>query len=300
MKTAKILVAALLLVAAAVLAFRPRDGDEPEPPDQPRLAAGLALRDVTFFSAALGRAMPYRVILPAAIVPGQRLSAVYLLHGGGADFRSWSNDSDVARYALPGAGSPGLILVMPEGDASFYMNAAERPDDRYQDYLTRDLIADVQARFPAAPDRAHRAVVGISFGGFAVLKLALDHPDLFCFGGAVSPSVDILVRHYGLMFNGMWPWIRGIFGAWGSPQRRVSDPFVLVNTAIPSRTPYLYITVGEQEPLLDSNRRFAGLLGQRGFAAELHTSPGNHDWEQWNTQLPGLFQSLFRHLPPAR
>ena len=64
---------------------------------------------------------------------------LYLLHGGGGGFRDWSNYSDVAGYA-----ERGLILVMPEGNSSYYTNSADRPQDRYEDYIVHDLIADVE------------------------------------------------------------------------------------------------------------------------------------------------------------
>jgi S-formylglutathione hydrolase FrmB len=64
---------------------------------------------------------------------------MYLLHGGGGGYRDWSNYSDVAQFA-----EHGFILVMPEGNSSYYVNAAERPQDRYEDYITKDLIADVE------------------------------------------------------------------------------------------------------------------------------------------------------------
>jgi hypothetical protein len=37
---------------------------------------------------------------------------------------------------------------MPEGDSSYYRNAVESPKDKYEDYITKDLIADVENRFP--------------------------------------------------------------------------------------------------------------------------------------------------------
>ncbi|HEY1159032.1 MAG TPA: alpha/beta hydrolase-fold protein [Terracidiphilus sp.] len=82
-------------------------------PDHPRLAPGVTMQDVSFFSAALKRNMPYRVFLPAKLVPGQKLPVVYLFHGGSRGFHEWSNYSDVARYAAPDL-SGGLIFVMPE------------------------------------------------------------------------------------------------------------------------------------------------------------------------------------------
>ncbi len=101
------------------------------------------MRDVTFHSVALNRDMPYRVVLPANIAPGQKLPVVYLLHGGGGGFRDWTNDSDVAAFCGAGrnprhAGGQFLLL----------RQLCQRPEDRYEDYIVKDLIADVEGRFP--------------------------------------------------------------------------------------------------------------------------------------------------------
>ena len=266
--------------------------------DHPRLAPGVAVQDVTFFSAALKRQMPYRVFLPAKLGPGQKLPVVYLLHGNGGSYRNWSNYSDVARYAAPERSPVGLILVMPEGDSSYYMNAAGKPEDKYDDYLTHDLIVDVEARFPAAQGRENRAVIGVSMGGFAAVKLALSRPELFFFAGAISPAIDAPSRRFSLRRWGQGMRFRSIFGPEGSESRRKSDPFVLIRSADPARTPYLYLTAGEQEALLEPNRRFASRLQQRHFAYEFHTKPGGHDWNEWDSQLPGCFESLLKHLRP--
>jgi len=109
------------------------------------------MRDVTFRSAALNRDMQYRVVLPASIAAVAKLPVVYLLHGGGGNFRDWSNSSDSATFA-----ERGLILIMPEGNDSYFVNASERPQDRYEDYIVNDLIADVESKFPVAAGRATR------------------------------------------------------------------------------------------------------------------------------------------------
>ncbi len=264
--------------------------------DRPRLFPGVRMQDVTFHSAALNRDMPYRVFLPAKVVAGQKLPVVYLLHGGdGGGFRDWSNDSDVAAYA-----TRNLILVMPEGAFSYYMNAVGKPADRYEDYVLRDLIADVATRFPASDHRENRAIVGISMGGFAAIKWALSRPDLFVFVGALSPSVEVVHRDFSIRnrIPGIEEWwrLRTVFGPPGSEARRSSDPFVLVESARPERTPYMYIAVGEQERFLEPNRRFARRLEERKFQFEFHTSPGTHNWSLWDAQIPGCFDSLLQHL----
>jgi len=251
------------------------------------------MQDISFYSMSLGRTIPYRVYLPALHPPGKKFPVVYLLHGGGADYRSWSNDSDVVHYART-----GLILVMPDGDESYYMNEVESPRNRYEDYITGDLIADVERRFPARTDRGGRAIIGISMGGFAAMDYALSQPQLFIFAGALSPSIDVPFRSFNVRRIGQWWKFRNIFGPTGSRERSERNPFHLVRTANPKQTPYLYLTAGEQEPLLEPNRRFVALLQRNGFAHEFHTKPGGHDWGEWNAQIPDCFSALSRYISP--
>ena len=248
--------------------------------------------DVTFHSQSLGRDMPYRVILlKGATTSGKKLPVIYLLHGGGGGFRDWSNYSDVARFA-----ERGLLLVMPEGESSYYTNAADRPNDRFEDYIVNDLIADVEARFPAARGRANRAVVGVSMGGFGAVNLALKHPDLFVFAGGLSSAIDVPSRPFSIKRIGQWRQHAAIFGPWKSEHRRANDPFILARSADASRTPYLYLTCGDQEGLLPTNRQFAALLVSRHFASEFHPGPGGHNWNQWNRRLDDIFAAVSAHI----
>jgi putative tributyrin esterase len=260
-------------------------------PDRPRLTPNVAMRDVTFHSAALNRDMQYRVVLPANIAAGAKLPVVYLLHGGGGSFRDWSNYSDTARFA-----ERGLILVMPEGNDSYFVNAVERPQDRYEDYIVNDLIADVERKFPVAAGRATRAIVGVSMGGYGAVKLALSHPELFVFAGGISPAVDVPSRPFSIKRIGQWRHHSSIFGPWGSQSRRNGDPFVLARSVDSARTPYLFLTCGEQEGLLPANRNFAALLERRNIRYEFQVVPGGHDWNQWDKRLSSVFQSLWERM----
>jgi putative tributyrin esterase len=283
---------AILAIALLVLAACSRKEPEP-PPDHPRLTPKVVLRDVTFHSTALHRDMPYRVVLPARVAPGQKLPVVYLLHGGGGGFRDWTNDSDVARFA-----ESGLLLVMPEGESSYYTNAVDPAQDRYEDYIVSDLIADVESRFPALTGRSNRAIVGLSMGGFGAVKIALRHPELFAFVGGLSSAIDVPRRAFVFKRFEQSRHFSAIFGPTGSQTRRDNDPFVLVRSANPDAAPYFFLTCGEQEGLLPSNREFDMLLAQRHFRHEFHTVPGGHDWNQWNGWLPLLFRSLDLQMKP--
>ena len=282
---------AIACLAALLLLLSACKKKEVPQADHPRLTRNVTLRDITFRSAALARDMQYRVILPVSVAPGQKLQVVYLLHGGGGGFRDWSNDSDVARFA-----ESGLLLVMPEAANSYYTNAVDPPQDRYEDYIVHDLIADVESRFSVATGRANRAVVGVSMGGFGAVKLALHHPDLFIFAGGISSAIDVPRRAFSIKRFQQSHHYNLIFGPGGSQTRTDNDPFILLRTARPENTPYFFLTCGEQEGLLPANREFAAELARRHFQHEFHTVHGGHDWNQWNAWLPALFQSLVAHL----
>jgi S-formylglutathione hydrolase FrmB len=257
----------------------------------PRSFPGVASKDVTFYSSALGRNMPYAVYMPKDSAGGKRFPVVYLLHGCGGSFRDWMSDSDVGAYA-----AKGLILVSVDGDCSYYMNAALDAKDRYEDYFVHDVLADAESRFPVLPGRENRAVVGVSMGGLAAVKLAFTRPDLFAFAGAISPAIDVSSRHFSWSRWSQSMRFHRIFGPTGSETRTHSDPFILVKTAESANRPYLYITAGEQEPLLSPIRRFVAHLKQHNYAYEFHTKPGGHDWGEWARQVPGCLDSLLAHI----
>ncbi len=259
--------------------------------DHPHLTSNVFVQDIKFHSRALDREMPYRVIHPRNPAAGSKLPVVYLLHGGNGSFRDWSNNSDVARFA-----ERGMILVMPDGDESWYTNSAERPHDRYEDYITQDLISDVETRFPAATGRANRAIMGISMGGFGAVKIALRHPELYAFVGGLSSALDAPGRRFSVARIGQYRHYRSIFGPVNSASRRDNDPFVLARSADPAKAPYFFLTCGDSEGLLATNRSFAGILEQRHFPYEFHVVAGGHDWRQWSARLDAVFSSLMDHL----
>lgn len=280
-------VSASILCAIALGLGACHKGAGEAPKDAPQLTPKVTMRDVTFYSKALQRDMPYRIVMPLGDVANRKLATVYLLHGGGGGFRDWTNYSDVAKYA-----EYGLLLVMPEGDSSYYANAAERPQDRYEDYIVKDLIEDVESKFPAISRREGRAIVGVSMGGFGAINLALRHPEVYMFAGGLSAAVDVPSRPFSIKRLEQWRRFRAIFGPWEGPAQKSNDPFLLVRSADAQNAAYFFLTCGEQEGLLGPNRWFASLLQARHFQYEYHTTRGEHNWKQWNKWLPELFRSL--------
>ena len=260
-------------------------------PDRPQITPNVELIDVTLASSALDRTVVYRVIQPKAIAAGETLPVVYLLHGGGGSYRDWSNYSDISRFA-----EKGFILIMPEGRDSYWVNAADRPNDRYEDFVINELVVDVERRYPAGRDRAHRAIVGVSMGGFGAVTLGLKHPDKFAFVGGISSALDVPTRPFNIKRWRQWRYHASIFGPWNSEHRRSNDPFHLLRMTPTKQLPYFFLTCGDQEGLLPANEQFAALLRQKNIPSEFHNVHGGHTWDQWDQQIPALTQSILDHV----
>jgi enterochelin esterase-like enzyme len=71
---------------------------------------------------------------------------------------------------------------------SFYMNGEAACDT--EDLLTGDLLTELQTKYRLGSDRKHRALMGLSAGGFGALKIAMRHPQLF--GAVAAHSAAIL------------------------------------------------------------------------------------------------------------
>ncbi len=146
---------------------------------------------VTMWSRALGRETTYTVIMPAERQPDTRYPVLYLLHGAYGSYRDWPEKTALLDYA---AGRPLLIVCPDGGEFGWYVDSP--PNNNYETFLTQELIADVEARFPALPKREARGICGLSMGGHGALSLAAKHPELFCSASAMS-GILCLTNHPG-------------------------------------------------------------------------------------------------------
>lgn len=261
--------------------------DTPQPTAAVMLPPGLRMQDRTFHSDALNSDVTYRVIEPVTFRPGMPVKVVYLLHGKGEDFRIWSIATPIAQLA-----TKGYMLVMPDGGTSYFMNSATRPGDRYEDFMTHDLIVDAERGLTSQVKVQDRAIIGNSMGGFAAIVLSFKHRGLYGFAGALSPPVEVPSRPFTVRRLSQSLSYRAIFGPVGSATRRGNDPFVLARAVDPKITPFVYLSVGDHEGLREPVTQFEDILQARHIPHEFHLEPGSHNWQQWNHELPLLLEAL--------
>lgn len=246
-------------------------------------------------SAALGRAMKYRVLVPQDYDTSERRYPVlYLLHGLDGDYTDWTTRTNLAEYSreLP------LIIVMPDGENSWYTNAAGAPADRFEDYLLTDLQTDVVRKYRTINSRYGRAIAGLSMGGYGALKMALKRPATFAVAGSFSGAFSITREDgIGTRLNPVErERILKIYGAGDAAARRENDVHALAAAAKPGSAPYLYLDCGTTDFLLEDNRSAVAAISRAGLSYEYHEVAGAHSWDYWDRRIRQFLPVLMERL----
>ena len=256
-------------------------------PNSKAPASCVRVQDGAFHSAALDREMKYRVLLPCFYQSGSgRFPVLYLLHGLYGDYVNWDTRTNLGRYAL----RYQLIVVMPDAGDSWYTNSATDPKDKFEDYIAKDLIAEIDGKFRTLRDRHSRGIAGLSMGGYGALKIALRYHGDFVFAGSLSGALNAPLE-----LGDKRPEFRDqllkVFGPLGSMVRADNNLFSLFQSANTKDLPYFYLACGSADDFLQVNRDFAAQLSPRGVAYEYHETAGGHGWDYWDRSAPDLLRA---------
>ena len=133
--------------------------------------------------------------------PAKRFPVVHVLTGFTGRGRMllndnpWSPSLDDRMDALIAAGSPELILVMPDCFTRFggsqYVDSTAT--GRYETHLVKELVPWVDAHYRTLAAREHRGIAGKSSGGFGAMRLGMLHADVF--GALACHSGDMLFEY---------------------------------------------------------------------------------------------------------
>ncbi|WP_328941083.1 alpha/beta hydrolase-fold protein [Streptomyces sp. NBC_00250] len=139
-----------------------------------------------------------RVFLPGDYytAPDKRWPVTYFLHGGAGTV------DDAA--AAPALRDDRMITVVPDGGlkgwyANWKMQNTALGKANWENFHLRQVVPFIDANLRTLADRDHRAVVGLSMGGYGALHYAQARPDLFGHVAALSGAVDL----------GLWE-VRGV------------------------------------------------------------------------------------------
>ena len=296
------------------------------PGSGPAAASAGRVHEDEFFSDALGVRKHVVVYLPPSYDrdPGRRFPVAYYLHGLFGTETDWVSKGsiDVIADSLFAAGTPEMILVMPDGDDGWYTTwvrqvayptcadtvHVEAPDrycvehERYDDYVAHDVVHFIDSRYRTRADVAHRGVAGLSMGGYGAAILALRYPEVFAAAASHSGVVSPL-------YVGPHPFVGPVkyattleevrspsgsrfarylnFWGTGLQRWRDMDPAHVAEQLVRrgARVPALFFDCGRDDGFVDQNRAFDAELTRLGIAHSYAEWPGAHTWRYWNAHV---------------
>jgi putative tributyrin esterase len=256
------------------------------------LPAQSITRVDSFYMPSLGRTKKLSVLMPAKYDPRIHYPVLYLLHGysGGTD--NWVTKTKVAEYVR----DVPMIVVMPDGENSWYVNSAMEPNDRFEDYMVNDLPHYIQKAYSV--DTTRQGIAGLSMGGYGALVLALRHPAQYRFAGSLSGAIAFprgMNDTTRQPERSLLPSLRHAFGEKSGPARTTYDLFLLCRQISKEAMPYIYMAMGTQDgyrSFLPAHRALTDLLRGAGDAYEYHETPGGHSWQYWDTEIQPLLKKM--------
>ena len=128
-----------------------------------------------------GENLRFNVYLPPCYQQsGARFPSVILLHGLSYRETQWEDLGliDALNTGIRAGTLAPMVVVMPYMGNFGQFNQFP-PDPSYETHILEELVPLLERNFCLWQDPAHRAIGGISRGGFWAFSIAMRHPDIF-------------------------------------------------------------------------------------------------------------------------
>jgi len=174
-------------------------------------AQKLTIIDSVHYSNTFGEIRNYRIFLPAGYnKTNKKYPVIYFLHGwgqryfgegayryAGYDSANDNKGDNIGNYVA----THNVIVVKADGynrstTESYYPRPYNiGPVETYRQFplYIHELITYIDQHYRTIPDRGHRAISGLSMGGFMSFWISAKYPDLFCAAGNFCGSPEFFV-----------------------------------------------------------------------------------------------------------
>jgi enterochelin esterase-like enzyme len=264
---------------------------------------GKVIEGKSMASAILKKDVRYMVYLPADYGTTERTyPVVYLLHGYSDDETGWVQFGEVNRYAdkaIADGTIPPMIIVMPDGGTTWYMNAYDGQAS-YEDFFIKEFMPKIEKDFRIKATKKYRGLSGLSMGGFGTLNLGLRNIDLFSSIAPLSAAVfgDSDVEkspdeRYDSMFG-------QLYGRKLKGKDRLSKTWyensilkiVETKSADDLKKLRYWIDCGDDDFLTKGNCLLHIALSEKGVPHEFRVREGSHNWTYWRTGITDALQFI--------
>ncbi len=262
---------------------------------------GTAYNDRVLESKVLGQTTHYSIYLPEGYETSTLdYPVLYLLHGGGDNWKDWLLKGQAAAIAdetIASGEAPAMIIVMPDGIQNWYNNNHDGTFN-YEDYFFEELIPHIESTYRCRTEKSYRAISGLSMGGRGCLLYSLKHPDMFqaCYGMSIGMYGEERAKRPG-WGGGQWAG-ENYFGSLekdGSlPELWFeNDPYTLAkNLPEDQKNAVVYaIEIGDDEMNRDQIEMVL-TMKEAQIPVEVRVTDGGHNWVLWRKSLPKAMKFL--------
>ena len=223
---------------------------------------------------------------------GKDYPVLYLLHGIGGDENAWSELGRAAQILdnliAQGKAEP-MLVVMTNGNISqeacpgetsegFKVPTMMLPKTMEGSFETAfpDVVNFIEKTYRVKKDKAHRAIAGLSMGGFHSLFISINNPDTFDYVGLFSAAVDQQQNGQG-----------GFPNIYADRNQKIDNPF--------SKHPkLLWIGIGKTDFLIKNNNDLRAYLDSKSHPYTYLETEGGHIWRNWRIYLSEFVPLLFK------
>jgi enterochelin esterase family protein len=234
-----------------------------------------------------GRERRMTIYTPAGYEQGKRRYPVlYLLHGMGGDEDAWAATGRVAEIMdnliAQGKAEP-MIVVMTNGCTNHVSAPGFSHEGCWEPYMSGSMDGSFEALFPSVVEwvdshyrtkakKSHRAIAGLSMGGFHAMQISKEYPTMFDYVGLYSAAI----------FRGK----EGV-DTYANLEAKLERQF---NEGVK----LYWIGIGKDDFLYQENVRYRELLDNEAYPYTYHESEGGHTWRNWRTYLAIFAKQLFK------
>ncbi|MGE5777453.1 MAG: esterase [Chloroflexota bacterium] len=243
-------------------------GDPPMPWELRNVPHG-DVTQVLYFSQIFNTHRRFFVYTP----PGYDESAndlpvLYLLHGYSDDDSAWTTVGKanlIADNLLADGKIEPMLIVMPYGQLNSHVVLEHALDadfqKKYEEQILTEIIPYIEQTFHAVPDAKHRAMAGLSMGGFQAAIIGMNHPETFSTVGMWSSA----------FFGDP----SGLLAGLAAAPDDIKRSFL-----------YVHVGVGQRDSLVGCSFTIDNFLTEQDIAHEFTLTPKEeHTWILWRRYL---------------
>ncbi len=265
-----------------------------------------------------------------------RYPVLYLFHGTGGDENSWPEcgralqifDNMIAKGEMK-----PMIVIMPNCNTNLDSAPGFSPSKdrdkatelaegnassmfgRFESSFVSDIVHFADSAYRTVPNKANRAIAGLSLGGMQTLYISANNPDLCDYIGLFSAQTEPtfsekamnkiasaarIGSRFAESFTKTFPFL-------GNKLQRKANNFVAnvahldiydnvdqkIDSLFAHQPQLFYIACGEDDFVKNMNDKFRSKLTEKNYPFTYNESTGGHTWSNWRHYLLDFLTKIF-------